>query len=121
MRRAGCVVLILALLGGCVDRLAERQAFLASLIGKTEPELVQVIGVPTRAIDTGGQRFLAYTETRLDVIPGPGPIPWGRPGWYGPWGYGGFPTEIVARVCETTFEIVDGRVRSYQLRGNACG
>ena len=44
---------------------------------------------------------------------------WGPPfwGWYG----GGFPPEVVKRVCETTFAVTDGIVRSYSLRGNACG
>ena len=43
----------------------------------------------------------------------------GRPA---PWGYvGGFPPDVIQLVCETTFEIVAGRVHGYQLRGNACG
>jgi len=43
-------------------------------------------------------------------------------GYYGGgFGYSAFPAEIVQRRCETTLEIVSDRVRSWSLRGNACG
>ena len=117
MRRT--LLVILLLLGGCANRLAQRQTFLSQFIGKPDSFLVQHLGVPTRSFTTKGVQYLAYTESRLDVIPGfPGPG-WGAPfwGWYG----GGFPPEVVKRVCETTFAVSDGIVRSYSLRGNACG
>jgi hypothetical protein len=107
------------LLAGCADLLAQREAYLNTLVGQSEENVVRTLGVPTRTVDSNGHRFLAYTESRLDIVP-TGPImPWG---WRNGWGYGGgFPSEVVQRVCETTFEVVDGRVKGYTLRGNACG
>ncbi len=117
MRR---IVLALAiLLVGCVNQLAQRQAYLAQFVGKPEAVLVQQLGVPTRSFETGGVRFLAYTESRVDVVPGIPAYGFGPPywGWYG----GAFPPQVVNLVCETTFAVSDGIVRSSTLRGNACG
>jgi hypothetical protein len=116
MRGAG-LLLLLACTAACAIG-PSRQQLLAPLIGVSETELVQRMGVPTRSFETGGIRFLAYDERHVDVIPGVGPFP----GW-GPWYYGyggGLPPEVVVRSCETTFEIAGGRVRSFSLRGNDC-
>jgi hypothetical protein len=116
MRRAVLFVL-LGLLAACADTLAARQAYLSKFVGQPETAVVQAMGVPNRTIETGGIRFLAYDERRVDVVPGmPGYGPWFN-GWYG----GGFPPQVVERKCETTFEIADGSVRAFTLRGNACG
>ena len=120
MRRATLVVLAI-LPAGCVNGLAQRQAFLAQFVGQPEGVLVQQLGVPNRTIETGGVKYLAYTEKRVDVIPG-GP-PYG-PGFGPPfWGWYGsaFPPQVVNLICETTFAISGGVVRSFTLRGNACG
>lgn len=98
--------------------LEERQAFLAQFVGQSETKLVQAFGVPSRSIETGGHRFLAYIERRLDMLPGTYGGPW-SPWWGG--GFGGFPPEVVERRCETTFELTEGIVRGFALRGNACG
>jgi hypothetical protein len=120
MRRIAAALLTALLLAGCVDGLAERQAFLSGLIGRTETEVVRIMGVPTRSFEVGGQRFLAYDERRLEVLPSaPVMAPWG---WRGPWPYGSpFPSEVVTLSCETVLEISAGRVSAFQLHGNACG
>lgn len=117
MRRA--VLVLAVLLTGCANHLAQREAFLSRFIGKSESYLVQRLGVPTRSFTTGGVKYLAYTESRVDIIPGLPAYGWGPPfwGWYG----GGFPPEAVNLICETTFAIKGGVVLSYSLRGNACG
>jgi hypothetical protein len=110
--------LLLALLAGCVDLLAQREARLKQLVGAPEAVLVQQMGVPNRSIETGGVKYFAYEDKHLDIIPASPPIygPW----WYGAYG-GGFPPDIIERSCETTFQVVDGVVRGFTLRGNACG
>ena len=114
------LVLLMVVLSGCAMR-PDRRALLAPLVGATEAELVQRMGVPSRTIETGGIKFLAYTERRVDIVPGMAPFPAWGPGYYGYYGgYGGFPPEVVERSCETTFELVGGRVRSFTLRGNDC-
>ena len=117
MRRA--ILVLTILLAGCANRLAQRQAFLAQFVGKPEAFLVQQLGVPTRSFATDGVKYLAYTESRIDIIPGTPGFGFAAPfwGWFG----GGFPPQAVNMVCDTTFAVSDGTVRSFTLRGNACG
>jgi hypothetical protein len=119
-QRFDCRVVLFVLAGwlaGCVDQLAERQAYLSHLVGQPETTLLQQMGVPTRTYETAGMKFLAYDEHRVDIIsafPMYGPF---FMGWYG----GGFPPQVIDQQCETTFAVSDGTVRSFTLRGNACG
>jgi hypothetical protein len=116
MRRL-VLLLVLGLLAGCVDQLAARQARLNQFVGHPESVLVQQMGVPNRTYETGGVKYLAYDEHRVDVVPG---LPSYNP-WYGGWYGGGLPPQVIELRCETTFEVVDANVKSYTLRGNACG
>jgi hypothetical protein len=111
-------LLLTGLLAGCVNQLAAREARLRQLIGQPEAALMQQMGVPNRVYETSGVKYLAYDEQRIDVVPGfPTYNPYFFNGWYG----GGFPPQVVDLRCETTFEVADGTVRSFNLRGNACG
>ena len=112
---------LVLLLGGiavtaCTNGLAARQAELAMWVGKPEIELVQLLGAPSRTYQTGGLKILTYEERRVEISPGSYPYGPG-PFWYG----GGFPPTAETLVCDTTFTIGDGVVRSFSLRGNACG
>lgn len=112
--------LLVVLLAGCVNTLAQRQAKLAPLIGQSEQTLIQAMGVPSRSYDVSGTKYLAYDQRSTTVLPGYGP--WG-PWPYGWYGYGsgvGFPPEVVDLLCETTFVVAGGVVRSFNFRGNAC-
>jgi hypothetical protein len=116
MRRVA-VLLVTGLLAGCVNQLAVREARLRQLVGQPEIVLVQQMGVPTRAYETDGVKYLAYVEQRLEVMPSfPSYGPYFM-GWYG----GGFPPQVLDLRCETTFEVSGGTVRGFNLRGNACG
>ena len=117
MRRA-ILILLASLVAGCTNQLAARQAYLNQFIGRSESDLVQQMGVPTRSFETGGVQYLAYNESRTDVMPGLPGYGWGPYwGWYG----GGIPPQVVTLTCETTFAVSNGVVQSYTLRGNACG
>ena len=123
MNRAAAIALLLLLAACDPYALQRREAALTRFVGKTEPELVRSLGVPTRSFETGGRRFLAYDEGSVDIV---SPLePWRPPGfgWGGfGWGYGGgFPAQAVQLLCETTFEVAAGRVIGFSLRGNACG
>jgi len=117
--RPGVLIVLATLLAGCGNQLAQRQAYLNQFVGQPESAVVQQMGVPTRSFETGGVTYLAYTESRVDVIPGLPAYGWGAPywGWYG----GGIPPQVVTLTCETTFAVSNGAVQSYTLRGNACG
>ena len=128
MRRALAVLLPVALAACAVNTGEDRRAYLSSLVGAPETELVRQLGVPTRSYETTGRKFVAYDERRVDVYPG-APFFGGFGGFgygYGRFGSGfgasyAFPPQVVERGCETTFEIDGGRVQSWALRGNACG
>jgi hypothetical protein len=115
------LLLFLAVLAtGCTNGLAKRQAFLSQFVGHPDSELVQRLGVPNRTYETDGVKYLAYDERKLDIVPGPpsyGPGPWWAYGSYG----GTFPPQVITLTCETTFAVSGGVVKSYTLRGNACG
>jgi hypothetical protein len=116
MRRA-TLLAVTALGAGCTNQLAERQAYLSRFIGQPESALVQQMGVPARSFETGGVKYLAYDEHRIDILPsGPTFAPYYL-GWYG----AGFPPQVIEWKCETTFEVTGGTVQSFTLRGNACG
>jgi hypothetical protein len=115
------LVATLFLAGCAAQRLAEREAYLGQFIGQSEADLVRQAGVPTRAVDAGGRRFVVYEERRVDFVPGPPGF--GSFGPFGPrygYGYGAFPPQAIEFLCETTFEINAGRVAGFSLRGNAC-
>ena len=110
--------LMAGLLVGCSNQLAIRQAQLNAWIGRPETELISVFGVPDRTYETKGVKFIAYTEQRVDLLPGPPGYAFGPPFGLYP---NAMPPQAVALTCDTSFAIVGGTVRSYSLRGNACG
>lgn len=116
-------LLALLLLAGCASQaLAERRAYLTSFVGGSEAALVRQMGVPTRTFEAGGEKFLAYDTRSVDVVPGFYPSPWFGPG-FGPWWgypYAWSPPAVIARTCETTFEIKAGKVASFSMRGDGC-
>ena len=116
MRRVVLLALA-AVVAGCANQLAARQAYLSRFVGQPEGAVVQQLGVPTRSYETGGVKYLAYNEHKTQIIPASpfyGPY---FPGWYG----AGFPPQVVELRCETTFEVAAGTVKAFTLRGNACG
>ncbi len=122
--RLPLMLIALLALAGCDNgqRIAEREAYLGQFIGQNEADLVRQVGVPTRAVDAGGRRFIVYENRRVDFVPGPPIIPYGP---FGPrygfgYGYAAAPPQAVEFVCETTFEVAAGKVSGYSLRGNAC-
>lgn len=111
------VLLAVAALAGCTDQLAQREAYLGRFIGQPDAVLVQQLGVPSRSYETGGVKYLAYDESRVDIVPGPPTFAPFYTGWYN----GGFPPQVIELTCETTFEVSAGTVKAFTLRGNACG
>jgi hypothetical protein len=113
------ILLLISLVAGCTDYLAERQARLTRFVGAPEPVLINEMGVPSRSYVSEGKKYLAYEETREELLRGTPGMPIGPP-FYG-MRAGGIPPQIVTLTCETTFVVSEGVVRSFSLRGNACG
>ncbi len=114
------LLMMILLLTGCAsfgDARAEREAQLTGFIGQSEADLVRTLGVPSRQFEADGHRFLAYVDRRVELVPGS--MLW-RPYRYG-FGYGPvFPPQAIEQSCETTFEVVGGKVTSFALRGRGC-
>jgi hypothetical protein len=93
-----------------------------SWIGASEEQLVMQWGTPNGVYETGGSRFLTYTDVNDYVVPGSAPyvrtevignqiITHTTPG------SDPFP---VHEDCATTFRITDGKVVDYSFKGNHC-
>ena len=114
------VLLITTLVTACASQaLQQREADAALFVGQPEDELVRQNGVPTRVVEAGGKRFLAYEEFRNHYVR---PVPaftrrWSRFGY----GLELFPEQMLVLTCETTFEVADGRVAAVRLHGDGCG
>lgn len=132
----------LLLLASCeVPSPAQRRA-LDAMIGHSETDLLRTYGVPSRTITSNGHTFLAYVQNDSSYSPGTPGFGWGWGGWGGPGyggfgfggfggyggyggyggfgGFGGFPPTYYEAYCTTTFEIVNNRVASWNLRGSGC-
>ncbi|ASL39225.1 MULTISPECIES: hypothetical protein [Acetobacter] len=124
----------LALTGCQVPSKKERRQ-LDSMIGKQTTDVVRTFGVPTRQFVAGNHTFLAYINQQTDyTMPmsgwgwdggwggwggyGPG---WGMGGWDGGWGgMGGGMGTAYTYTCQTTFELVNGIVTAWTMRGDGC-
>lgn len=127
---------LLALAACDVPTLKQRKV-LDATIGKSEVDVVREFGVPTRTYTAGDHSFLAYIDNETQYTGGGG---WGwggwggwgggwggwggwgggwGPGWGGGWG-GGFPATYYNTSCQTTFELVSGRVVAWTMRGDGC-
>ncbi len=113
--RARALLLLLPLVAACTPWGQARTEWLSGFVDRPEVELIAALGVPDRIYESGGLKFLAFTESQLDILPGMST--------FGPpfWGVSqGFPAQVVQRQCETTVTVSDGIVRNFSFRGNAC-
>ncbi|AQS84862.1 hypothetical protein A0U92_08810 [Acetobacter aceti] len=133
--------LMLVSLTACSGPTKEQRRQLDALVGKTEVDVVRAFGVPTRTFLANNHLFLAYIDNETQYYPGSmgwgwgwGGPGWGGPGWggwggmggWGGWGMGGwgmgggFPPSYYNSVCQTTFELSEGLVRGWTMRGDGC-
>ncbi len=97
---------------------------LDALLGRPPIALVHALGVPARTWRGNGTLFMAFDRRIGAVIPGSGPVaqkPFRTPDPFSTGTGLGTPPELVTRVCETTFEVVDGRAVRWTQRGAGCG
>jgi hypothetical protein len=120
MRKLTAMVFAAALAGCVAPGPSGRELALSGLIGQNESAAVQLLGVPDRSFETEGKRYLSFSERRLAAYPGLVPFGGYYRRYHGFYSAGFYQPEFVERGCETTLEIVDGKVASFALRGNAC-
>ncbi|MCX2561323.1 hypothetical protein OQ252_07940 [Acetobacter farinalis] len=120
-------------LAACEVPTAKERRQLDSMIGKQATDVVRAFGVPTRQFTSGQHTFLAYITQQTDYsMPmsgwgyggwgyggwgGPGWGGWGGPGWGGGWGGTAY---SYTYTCQTTFELVNGVVSAWTMRGDGC-
>ncbi|MGI4793879.1 MAG: hypothetical protein ACRYG8_07320 [Janthinobacterium lividum] len=115
--RFGMLMAAAVTLAGC-ETGPSRQQVLAAMVGRPESDAIRAFGAPQRMIEANGHRFIAYEDTGVGYVP---TAPFGPFGFGYGYGYGFGPAAFpIVRSCETTLEIVGGRVVSWTLRGNAC-
>ncbi|HCL3314561.1 TPA: hypothetical protein N2A14_002569 [Pseudomonas aeruginosa] len=109
------------LLAGCATA-AKYEASLNTYVGKPELDLVRDWGAPAQTYETGGSKFLMYSSRRTLVFPGTPPTY--TTSYSGYQAYttttGGTPPARIPMSCETTFEVIDGKVSSWTYKGNDC-
>jgi hypothetical protein len=109
------VLLVPLLLAACAghDTATDQQARYRAMIGRSEVELTQSFGPPTRRENIEGHDFLTYEQS--DVWPGHGGGAWSRPA-----GIGRHEPGAVEFACRATFVLVAGVVSTYSLSGSGC-
>lgn len=125
----------LVALTGCEVPALQQRKVLDSMVGKNEVDVVRAFGVPSRSFQAQGHTFLAYVRNSVEYSGGgwSGGAGWGwggwGPGWGGGWGGGwgpgwGWGTSLPSTAynlnCQTSFELVNGRVVGWILRGDGC-
>lgn len=113
-------------LAACQVPTAKERRQLDSMIGKQAIDVVRTYGVPTREFVSGNHTFLSYINQQTDysMMPMSG---WGYGGWGGGWGgpgwggggWGGTGTAYTY-TCQTNFELVNGVVSAWTMRGDGC-
>jgi hypothetical protein len=101
------VLLLPLLVAACAGHgiATERQSRYGAMVGRSEAELTQSLGLPTRRENIAGHEFLIYEQS--DV--------WPRPA-----GLGRHESGAVAFKCRSTFVVVAGVVTTYSLSGSGC-
>jgi hypothetical protein len=105
------VLLLPMLVAACAghDIAKDQQAPYRAMIGRSEAELTQSLGQPTRRENIEGHHFLTYDHS--DV--------WGG-GWSQPARIGRHKPGAVNFECRAIFVIVAGMVSTYNFSGSGC-
>ncbi|MBS1014901.1 hypothetical protein [Acetobacter persici] len=100
-------------LAACQVPTAKERRQLDSMIGKQAVDVVRTYGVPTRQFVSGNHTFMSYINQQTDYsMPMSG---WGYGGWGGGWGGTAY-----TYTCQTNFELVNGVVSAWTMRGDGC-
>ena len=88
---------------------------LLPFVGRSEGDLVAVLGVPERTYEVEGRKFLTFEERRSYIVAG-------DPLLYRGYRYGPYfsPPGYIVRVCEITFTLRGGRAEGFSARGDGC-
>jgi hypothetical protein len=91
----------------------DQQARYRTAVGRSEAELIQSFGRPTRRENIEGHEFLTYEQS--DVWPGQRGGAWSRSAQLGR-----HEPDAASFACRATFVVVAGIVSAYSLSGSDC-
>ncbi len=111
--------LLLAACASPAQQAAERQARLAGYVGMSETALVHSLGAPTDRKVSGEHTRLAYFKDYSEWVSG-SPFDQDPPELVG-LDYHSIPPRLLIWSCETTFDVVGGKVAAARQSGNYCG
>lgn len=116
----GLTVFVL-FISGCATTKGYEQ-IVNSWVGKSEAQLVRVWGVPAQVFNSGGRRYFVYNSSHNVYLPGTSSTY--RTTFYGDTArttsYGGSAPQTLNYQCETTFELMNGKVVFWRYKGNNC-
>jgi len=119
------VVLALLLVSGCATH-AKYEKSLQTWVGHNESELISVWGAPVRVYDAGEAKYLTYSSSRNLTIPGSN-LTYRSNCYTGANSFscntssvGGTPATNMTLLCETTFQIVNSKIVSWNWKGYDC-
>ncbi len=100
----------------------ELESTLQSVIGKSDLELVKMLGSPDKTYYTNGHKFLSYTNNYSVNTPSVSPNY--RTNIYGSTAYttsyGGRDARVVTYSCTITFEVVNEKISGTTYFGDGC-
>mgnify|MGYP001554869517 CR=1 FL=1 len=111
--------LLLAACASPAQLAAQRQARLAGYDGMSEAELVHTLGPPASETRAGDHTVMVYQHQYREWVQA-SPFNGTPPELLG-LDYNGLPPILRVWSCDTTFELVGGKVAAAQQRGNYCG
>jgi hypothetical protein len=121
MMKVGLAVMAAIGMVGCATT-AKYEAKLQSWVGAPEMRLVRSWGPPQGVYESGGIRFLTWSNSRNVFIPGSSGTTTTQ--FVGNTAYtrtsGAYASQNIGMVCNTTFEVEGGVITRWRWEGNDC-
>lgn len=121
MKRTLTAVAFGFLLAGCATE-GKYGQILDTWMGSTESQLISKWGIPSSVYESGGVKYLTYSNSSSGYVPGTAPSY--QSTVIGNTVYtnriGGTPGFVVNSWCDTTFTTRDGVIVHWSWKGNAC-
>lgn len=121
MRRLLSAVLLSVIVAGCATE-GKYGQMLDTWMGMPESQLLSKWGAPSSAYESGGVKYLTYSDSASGYMPGTAPSY--QSTVVGNTVYtnrvGGTPGFAFNRWCDTTFTVKSGVIVNWSWKGNAC-
>ena len=115
------LLIVFPVLAACATTEAYEK-ILSSYVGTPESALIAQWGPPHSVYESGGTKYLTYSDSRTVSVPGTPPAysTTCNFGYCTSFPVGGSSGYTAERRCRTTFEVRGGAVTSWRHQGNDC-